>query len=81
MSTIIGLKSLRQNMSSYISQVKKGKSFTVVRKSRPIFKITPIDEWGDEGSWRKVIDFTEINKKGVDMRLVLKTLRKLNAED
>lgn len=63
--SIIGLKDLRENMTDYISQINKGGSFIVVRKSKPVFRITPIDEWGDEGSWESIIDFTKIRKGGV----------------
>lgn len=64
-NTIIGLKELRENMDNYISQIGKGKSFVVVRKSKPVFRLEPIDEWGDEGVWENVIDFTKIKKGGV----------------
>lgn len=64
-SAIIGLKELRENMDNYISQVGKGKSFVVVRKSKPVFKLTPLDAWGDEGVWEKVVDFTKIKKGGI----------------
>ena len=70
-NTIIGLKELRENMDNYISQVKKGRSFVVVRKSKPVFKLTPLDMWGDEGVWEKVVDFTKIKKGGVLLADVL----------
>jgi prevent-host-death family protein len=79
MSKIIGLKDLRENMESYITQVGKGRSFVVVRKSRPVFKVTPIDEWGDEGIWESVIDFTKIKKGGVLADEVIASLKRLNA--
>lgn len=78
---IIGLKNLRENMDSYISQVKKGKSFMVVRKSSPVFKLMPVDEWGDEGVWETVADFTKINPEGVPISAILKSLGKLNAKN
>ncbi len=40
MSNIIGLKELRENMDTYISKVSKGESFIVVRRSKPVFKIS-----------------------------------------
>jgi len=64
---IIGFKELRQNADKYINAVAKGKSFTVIRRSRPIFKIMPVDEWGDEGSWETVIDFRGEKNGGVEM--------------
>ncbi len=70
-NSIVGLKELRENMDSYISQVKKGRSFVVVRKSKPVFKLTPLDMWGDEGVWEKVVDFTKIKKGGVLLADVL----------
>ena len=60
--TIIGLKELRENMSEYINQVKNGDSFTVMRKSQPVFKISPPDE---EDAWERVIDFTKVKNGGV----------------
>ena len=74
---IIGLKELRENTETYISEVEKGKSFVVMRKSKPVFTISPVDEWGDDGRWETVIDFNEIKKGGVDARLVLESLRRL----
>ncbi len=76
MNKIIGLKELREHTETYISQVKKGRSFTVVRKSRPVFLITPVDEWGDDGVWETVVDFTKLfkNKKGISGKELLKYL-------
>ncbi|MEK7087266.1 MAG: type II toxin-antitoxin system prevent-host-death family antitoxin [Patescibacteria group bacterium] len=76
-NNIVGLKELRENLDTYISQVDKGKSFIIVRKSKPLFKISSVDE--DEGLWETIIDFTKINKNGIDAKQVLKVLRKLNA--
>ena len=69
-SAIIGLKDLRENMDSYISQINKGKSFVVVRKSKPVFRLAPLDAWGDEGVWEKVVDFTKIKKSGLPLNNV-----------
>jgi prevent-host-death family protein len=79
-NTIIGLKDLRENTESYISKIKKGKSFVVVKRSKPVFKITPVDEWGDEGIWETVVDFTEINPKGVPATEVRKALAEIKKE-
>jgi len=64
MENIIGLKDLRQKMSEYSEKVKEGKSFIVVKRSKPLFKISPIEE--DE-IWEPVIDFTKIKKGGIDI--------------
>ena len=62
MAKIIGLRELRENVAEYVDQVAKGKSFVVVRQSKPIFKISPVDE---EEAWETVIDFTKIKEGGV----------------
>ena len=71
MKQIIGLKNFRQNIKKYHSAVQKGESFIVVRKSKPLFQITPLD---DEGIWEKVVDFTKIKKGGVTIDELLKVL-------
>ena len=76
---IVGLKELRENMGSYISGVEKGKSFIVVRRSRPIFRLAPIDVWGDEGVWEQVVDFTKIKRGGIPIDDVIASLKRLNA--
>jgi len=77
--SIIGFKELRENAGKYISAVGKGRSFTVVRRSKPIFNITPVDEWGDEGVWETVVDFTKFKKRGVRAEEVLASLKRLRA--
>ena len=62
-TSILGLKELRENMQKYASRVEKGESFIVVKKSRPLFKISSLDE--DEELWETVIDFTKIKKGGI----------------
>ena len=77
-TNIIGLRELRENTEDYIDKVEKGRSFLVVKRSHPVFKIVPVDMWGDEGLWETVVDFGDIQKGGVDAKYVLKSLRKLN---
>jgi len=71
---IIGLKELRENTETYISAVKRGKSFVVVRKSKPLFEISPITDRDDESLWEDFVDFTKIKKGGVPLPEVLKRL-------
>jgi len=66
---IVGLKELRENIEKYISGVNKGSSFIVVRRSKPIFKISPVVD--EPELWESVIDFTQINKKGVPIWEIL----------
>lgn len=77
-TNIIGLKDLRENTEEYINKVRRGREFTVVRKSEPVFKITPVDIWGDEGTWEVVADFRKLNANGVAAHEVLRSLRKNN---
>ena len=76
---IIGLKDLRLNTSRYINRLSKGESFTVVKRSKPVFKVIPIDA-DDDSLWETVVDFTKINKRGVPIDAVLTSLKKLNEQ-
>ncbi|MBI2465903.1 MAG: type II toxin-antitoxin system Phd/YefM family antitoxin [Candidatus Sungbacteria bacterium] len=71
-NSIVGLKDLRSNIDAYITQVDKGRSFIVVRKSKPVFKISPPDE--ADGLWESVIDFTRLKKGGVRLDDLLNRL-------
>ena len=77
-TNIVGLKELRENADTYISQIERGKTFIVVRRSKPVFKIAPPDE-SDE-LWEPVIDFTEFYKEGIPASQLLKKLRSLNGK-
>lgn len=70
MNNLIGLKQLREQTQDYVNAVKKGQSFIVMRKSKPIFKITPVE---DE-AWETMVDFTAIKKGGVNIEDILKRL-------
>ena len=69
MENIVGLKELRQNLERYAVLVKKGKSIIVVRRSKPLFKITPLEE-----EWEQVVDFTKVRKGGVAIKELLSRL-------
>ena len=71
LATTVSLKDLREKFPQYIDAISKGQSFTVVKRSKPIFQINPI---ADEGSWRTIIDFTEINENGVSADDILAQL-------
>ncbi len=73
MNNIVGVKELRENLSVYTDQVQRGKSFTIVRRSKPLFRMVPIDE-DDDVNWERVIDFTKIKKGGVPIDEVLSRL-------
>jgi prevent-host-death family protein len=70
---------LRENMETYIKRVHKGESLTVVRRSEPVFRITPV-EVDDEEGWETVIDFTKIRKSGVPAEEVQAAIQKILSE-
>lgn len=80
-TSIVGLKELREHTEKYVSQVKRGKSFTIVRRSRPLFKISPVDEWGDEGIWESVGDFKKLFPHSVLAERLLKALKAKNGQN
>lgn len=68
---ILGLKELRRNTERYIAEVKKGKSFIVMRRSKPVFRISQPE---DESAWEPIIDLTKLRKGGVALTEVLARL-------
>ena len=68
--TKVKLKELRQNLENYYKRVMDGESFIVTRRAEPLFKICPVNE----GAWEEVIDFTKIQKGGVNINDLLKRL-------
>ena len=44
MTTIIGLKELRENTEAVAERAKRGDSFVVVKRSKPIFRLVPFTE-------------------------------------
>jgi len=80
-SNILGLKELRGNTDKYINAVGKGHIFTVVRRSKPIFKMVPVDEWGDEGTWETIVDFSNEKGGGIEAGKLLKMLQKIAKDD
>ena len=67
----VSLKELRAQFPKYIAAAGRGKSFTVIKRSRPVFRITPIDS---EDAWEAVVDFTTIKKGGVDVHELLERI-------
>jgi antitoxin (DNA-binding transcriptional repressor) of toxin-antitoxin stability system len=68
--TKVGLKELRQNVDKYLALVKKGEELIVTRKSELLFKISPLEN----DPWEEVIDFTKIQKGGVNIDDILERL-------
>jgi antitoxin (DNA-binding transcriptional repressor) of toxin-antitoxin stability system len=69
MEKIIGLKELRENTEQYVRDVGQGATYVVMRKSKPLFRIAPLEE-----AWEIVIDFTKLRKGGVKIEELLSRL-------
>ena len=69
-TNIIGLRDLREHTDKYIDMVNKGESLIVIRRSKPIFKISP----PEEGRWEAVTDFSKIKKGGININEILARL-------
>lgn len=74
MNNIVNLKELRENMAKYTERIEKGDSFIVMKRSKPLFRISPVDE--DEG-WETVIDFTNYRKGGIPASELLNRLQSI----
>lgn len=72
----IGFRELRENSDTVIDRVTKGQSFVVKRKSKALFRIVPLEE----EVWDTVIDFTEVDQKGVAVDEVLRVMDELRIE-
>lgn len=71
-NAIVGLKELRENIEAYIAKIEAGASFVVVKKSKPVFRISSPED--DASVWEPVIDFTKIKKGGVSIKDLLSRL-------
>lgn len=70
-NSTVSLKELRKQFPKYIDAIAKGQSFTIVKRSKPVFQISPVN---DEGSWQIIADFTSIKRQGVSADEVLTAL-------
>ena len=55
MKKIIGLKEFRNNTDIWIKHIKHGHELVVLKRSEPVFKVSPIND----GDWEEAIDFTK----------------------
>ena len=53
----------------------------VLQRSKPVFRIGPVDEWGDEGTWETAVDFTKIKRDGVLTAEILKVMEKMQRKN
>ena len=71
-TTVIGLKKLRENVDHYIVEVRRGKTFLVVRRSKPLFKISSPDDAAE--LWEPMVDLTKVRRGGVPLAELLSRL-------
>ena len=71
-STLIGLKDFRENLPDYIKTIEGGHSYVVIKRSKPVFRISPVEN--DDEMWETVIDFTQLQRGGVNINEILKRL-------
>lgn len=74
MKNLINLKELREDVAKYADRVAKGDSFIVMKRSKPLFRISPVDEDG----WETVIDFTQFRKGGMPVDEIIKALEAIH---
>ncbi len=83
MDSIIGLKELREDVAKFARQVSRGRSFIVVKRSKPLFRIIPleVDPVEDAKGYKTLIDFTKIRKGGVPFEEVLAALKRIDGQN
>lgn len=74
MNKLIGLKEFRSRVGEIAARVNRGESFVVLKKSKPVFKISPLS---DDEQWEEVIDFTKIKKGGINIKQILSRIKRL----
>ena len=60
----IGIKQLYRELEQISEAALKGKSFTVVRNSKPVFKIEPIEKANDFSGRLTMQRIAQLNLKG-----------------
>ncbi|MFZ2682284.1 MAG: type II toxin-antitoxin system prevent-host-death family antitoxin [Patescibacteria group bacterium] len=71
MKNLITLKEFRQDVAKYAERVAKGESLIITKRSRPLFRVGPVEEEG----WETLIDFTKFRKGGIPASEILKILK------
>lgn len=69
--TIVPFKEFRLNSGKYIDALAKGQSFLVVKRSRPVFRLEPVDE-----VWETIGDFSKMPGGGISGNKLIKAIEK-----
>lgn len=70
MKNLVTLKEFREDVAKYAGRIARGETFVVTKRSRPLFRVEPVEEEG----WETVIDFTQFRKGGIPASQLLKML-------
>ena len=73
MQHTVSLKEFRQDVAKYAKRVDRGEELIVTKRSKPLFRLSPVDDAG----WETVIDFTKFRKDGIEDKDLLRILRSL----
>ena len=71
MKNLIPLKEFRMDVAKFAGRVQKGETFVITKRSRPLFRLSPVDESG----WETIIDFTKFRKNGISAVELLQMLK------
>lgn len=64
MSTLlVSSKDFRQHFPKYQKLVEKGVSITILKRSKPIFRIEPVDTKREEEITKALLDYEDIKDK------------------
>ncbi len=67
---ILAFKEFRLNAPKYIARLEKGESFLVMKRSRPAFRLEPVEE-----VWENIGDFSKMPGGGISVEKLIKALR------
>lgn len=73
MKNLVTLKDFRQDVAKYADRVAKGESLIITKRSRPLFRLEPVEE----GDWETVIDFTKFRRGGISASELLTMLQSI----
>ncbi len=68
----ISTKELRENLPKVRAGLRRGQSYTIIYRSKPIANLRPINT--DEDRWETAVDFTKLKKGGIEIDDLLSRL-------
>ena len=68
---IVPFKEFRTHAVEYIDALSKGARFLVVKRSRPVFRLEPVNE-----IWETIADFRSMKGGGISAEKLIKIIQK-----